>query len=126
MTVYATTLPQPHPELLMKGVQRWLTLADPLLDGVLRLAIHAGDAIVGTVDVVRCLPILAGVDLMRRPWGVCIGRIGDGTGSQLATYQSDQEFPERFIDDQLPFCDWSPGRWAVEVANPVRTTALED
>jgi hypothetical protein len=76
--------------------------------------------IVGSVEVVRCLPIVGwrgdivveSIFLSRR-------------GPETLWHQSAIEYGGRSsteISDQLPFCDWSPGRWACELVDPVLTT----
>jgi hypothetical protein len=73
-------------------------------------------AIVGTVDVVDCLPILEATDELTaegpRP---CVVRWGDS----LTLYR-DRSGEGEDIDGQFPYGDYTPGRHALLLANPRR------
>lgn len=82
--------------------------------------------LLGTVEVVRALPISSGADCEISAWTdlndivydleVCtlVGFTEAPNGALLADYEYDD------LDDQIPYGDWQPGRWAWELANVER------
>lgn len=83
-------------------------------------------ALLGTVEVTRALPINTGADVEISAWTdlnntvrdleVCtlIGFTEAPNGALRADYEYDD------LDDQIPYGDWQPGRWAWELANVER------
>lgn len=70
----------------------------------------------GTVEVVDCIPI---TDCADHTHHICLS--GGGLlhhSSPHAPHAEGQT--ERDISDQLPFGDWEPGRWAIELTDPVK------
>ena len=69
---------------------------------------------IGYVDVVDCLPM--STENAERD----VLKLNTDTGGWWRCYADRHPADAENIDDQIPFGIYRPGRWAIELANPVR------
>jgi len=86
-------------------------------DGKLLAPIRLG-CVVGYVDVVDCLPIVADVAHHDGEQRVFPFPMSNGMPELWRTAK--HSGPPVSLQSQLPYGDFMPGRWAIELANPVR------
>lgn len=86
--------------------------------GGLRIPIDRG-ALVGTARVADCVPIVQDGWPANEPWRPALV-LEDDT---LTLYRSDDPYDCTGQDDQLPFADFTPGRWALLLDDARPTTA---
>lgn len=79
-------------------------------------------AILGTVEVRDCIQVYDSEDLCDRGLRAAWERHITVDDTRLTLWQYTgypvSEWDETDISDQLPFGDWRPGRWAIELADP--------
>ena len=77
-------------------------------------------AILGTVEVVDCIPIDDDLEPQRVkcPDTRVIHLNSEAGTLTLWASCGDDEWDERDISDQLPYGNWEPGDWAIELADP--------
>lgn len=110
--VLAINVDQPYASLLAHGITNWLTAAEPPPDGVTDAEwLIVSGAVLGVGRVLDVLPIVPHAGCRDGSPHVCIGSYGMLAHSKLHEPWPDGE-TEHDISDQLPYGDWSPGRWA--------------